>query len=83
LAIAFVDGALVASPYERAFWSLFDLAGAVGGETVLVPWAAGSVGAGLRVLATCAKEDEETVLAQGALATLDYRSEAVEAWALA
>jgi NADPH2:quinone reductase len=79
--IGFADAALIAVPYETAYYSLVDLAGAAGGETVLVQGAAGSVGAaavqlartlGLRVLATCSNADREAVIGHGAHEVLDY-----------
>jgi NADPH2:quinone reductase len=80
--IGFDDGALIAVPFETAWYGLVDLGRAAGGETVLVHGGAGSVGAatvqiararGLRVIATCSGADREAVLAVGAHVVLDYR----------
>lgn len=87
--IDFADGAVIAVPFETAYYSLVDLAGAGGGETALIHGAAGSVGAaavqiarsmGLRVIATCALADRDAVLANGADLAIDYaRSDLTDA----
>ncbi|BDE06902.1 NADPH:quinone oxidoreductase [Vulcanimicrobium alpinum] len=80
--VDFADGAVVAVPFETAWWSLVDVAAARGGDVVLVQGAAGSVGAaavqlaramGLHVIATCAADDAARVRAHGAHAVIDFR----------
>jgi len=83
-AISFGQGAAIGVPYGAAYRALFQRAGAVAGETVLVHGASGGVGiaavqlaraAGLRVIGTAGTEEgKKLVLAQGAHHVLNHRS---------
>ena len=86
--IGFVEGALIAVPYETAYYSLVDLADGREGESVLVQGAAGAVGAatvqiaksmGMTVIATCSQRDAEAVGANGADHVFDYHTSYAEA----
>jgi NADPH2:quinone reductase len=81
--ISFGQGAAIGVPYGAAFRALFQRAGAVAGEFVLVHGASGGVGiasvqlaraAGLRVIGTAGTEEgEKLVLAQGAHHVLNHK----------
>jgi NADPH2:quinone reductase len=81
--ISFGQGAAIGVPYGAAFRALFQRAGAVAGEFVLVHGASGAVGiasvqlaraAGLRVIGTAGTEEgEKLVLAQGAHHVLNHK----------
>lgn len=82
--ITFGQGAAIGVPYGAAYRALFQRAGAVAGEAVLVHGASGGVGiaavqlaraAGLRVIGTAGTEEGQAlVLAQGAHHVLNHRS---------
>ena len=81
-ALSFAQGAAIGVPYATAYAALFQRAGAVAGETVLVHGASGGVGtaavqiaaaAGLVVIATAGSEDgRRLVAALGAVHVLDH-----------
>ena len=83
--ITFEQGAALGVPYVTAYRGLFQRAGAVAGETVLVHGATGGVGLaavqmavafGLTVIATGGTEEgRRLVSAQGAAHVLDHRRE--------
>jgi NADPH:quinone reductase len=83
-AISFQQGAALGVPYATAYRALFDRAGALAGETVLVHGASGGVGvaavqlaraAGLTVIGTGGTDEgRKLVVAQGAHHVLDHRS---------
>lgn len=81
--IPFPDAALICVPFETAYYSLFDLGGAQGGDTVLIHGAGGAVGRaaaqlavmrGIHVIATCGERDVEIVRSFGVGDVVDYRS---------
>jgi len=82
-ALSFAQGAALGVPYVTAYRALFQRAGAVPGETVLVHGASGGVGlaavqfavaSGLTVVGTAGSEaGRELVAAQGATHVFDHR----------
>jgi NADPH2:quinone reductase len=84
-AISFGQGAAIGVPYGAAYRALFQRAGALAGETVLIHGASGGVGiaaiqlarkAGMMIIGTAGTEaGRELALAQGAHHVLNHREE--------